>query len=208
MLWRILEWWTPHVRCCLPLPLEILRKRWQHLVIRPSCYWWWWCNSPCHHRWPIRKGAAADSILRFLCQVAAGIKISQTNFNAAQLSFSIPKRTKQSNNSGSVGWKVCWGEFIQSSDSLLGLCVIHFLWVLCKVFPPLPQRFSSFFRCSSTHFNPGKVWMWILWLPMPAKSLIDCRSWTASPSHALPRNSCRWMRPLVMSVTRRWNVGM
>ena len=105
MLWRILEWWTPHVRCCLPLPLEILRKRWQHLVIRPSCYWWWWCNSPCHHRWPIRKGAAADSILRFLCQVAAGIKIPQTNFNAAQLSFSIPKRTKQSNNSGSVEWK-------------------------------------------------------------------------------------------------------
>ena len=103
--------------------------------------------------------------------------------------------------------KFCWGEFIQSSDSLLGLCVIHFLWVLCKVFPPLPQRFSSFFCCSSTHFNPGKVWMWILWLPTPAKSLIDCRSWTASPSHALPRNSCRWMRLLVMSVTRRWQRG-
>ena len=48
--------------------------------------------------------------------------------------------------------KICWGEFIQSLDSLLGLGVMHFLWVLYKVFPPLPQRFSSFFLL---HFRKG-----------------------------------------------------
>ena len=193
------------IRCCLP-PSEILRKRWQHLVVRPSCHWWWWCNSPCHHRWPIWKGAATDSILRFLCQVAAGSKISQTNFNAAQLSFSILKWTKQSNNSGSVGWKFAW-EFIQISDVVRSLWIhfVGFVQSVSTMFPPHPQRFSSFFQL---HFNPGKVWMWILWLPTPAKSPINSISWTASPSHVRPRNSSRWMRIFVMSVTRRWNAEM
>ena len=104
--------------------------------------------------------------------------------------------------------KICWGEFMKNIQiRCLGSSCIHFLWVLCKVFPPLRQRFFSFFCCISTHFNPGKVWMWILWLPTPAKSPINCRSWTASPSHALPRNSSKWMRLLVMSVTRKWKRG-
>ena len=86
----------------------------------------------------------------------------------------------------------------------LGSLCIHFLWVFG--FHHFDKVFFLF-SCISTHFNPGKVWMWILWLPMPAKSPINCRSWTASPSHALPRNSSKWMRLLVMSVTRKWKRG-
>ena len=121
----------------------------------------------------------------------------------------FPKWTKQSNSSGSVGWK-CWGEFIQSSDSLLGLCMVFvysFFVSFVQSVSTTSTTFFFIFCCISTHFNPGKVWMWILWLPTPAKSPINCRSWIASPSHARPRNSFKWMRLLVMSVTRKWKRG-
>ena len=100
--------------------------------------------------------------------------------------------------------KICWGEFMKkNTDSLLGVFVYSFVvGFVQSVSTVSTMLFLSFFN-----FNPGKVWKWILWPPTPAKSPINCRSWIASPSHERPRNSSKWMRLLVTSVTRKWKRG-